>query len=141
LELRAAIVGGWHIYSITQMPGGPTRTVISLPDRQPFQKEGAVTGPKPDKSFDPNFSLDTETYEGAIRFSVPVRTAKDAVAGKAKIAVDVLFQSCNDTTCLPPHTTHLFAPIHIEQRLPASSARSTAPLPSKPPAAPGVAAQ
>src|SRR6266852_4433052 len=70
--LQAAIGEGWHIYSISQIPGGPTRTVISLADRQPFQQEGAVTGPTPDKSFDPNFNMDTETYEGAIRFSMPV---------------------------------------------------------------------
>jgi len=129
--LKAVIQDGWHVYSISQMPGGPTRSVISVPPNQPFERDGSLTAPLPHTGFDPNFNLETETYEGTVQFKLPIRVAKTAPAGAKKIAIDVLFQTCNDTTCLPPHTTHLVVPIRIAA---ASSGGATAPS-AKPTAA------
>ncbi|MFZ0799574.1 MAG: cytochrome c biogenesis protein CcdA, partial [Terriglobales bacterium] len=94
----------------------PTRTVISFSGKQPFRQEGALTAPMPNTAFDPNFNMETETYEGTVKFKIPVRVAEDAAIGSQRIAIDVLYQTCNDTTCLPPHATHLFIPINIEQQ-------------------------
>lgn len=113
LRLKAVIQEGWHVYSISQMPGGPTRTVITVPDNQPFQREGSLTAPLPRTAFDPNFNIDTETYEGTVQFKLPIQVAKTTPAGSQKIAIDVRFQTCNDTTCMPPHTTHLLVPVKI----------------------------
>jgi thiol:disulfide interchange protein DsbD len=119
IDLQGVIQDEWHVYSISQMPGGPTRTVISLSEGQPFERDGSLTAPMPHTAFDPNFNIDTETYEGTVKFKVPVKVAKGAIAGGHKIAIDVLYQTCNDTTCLPPHTTHLLVPISIERESPA----------------------
>ncbi len=70
----------------------------------------------PSTAFDPNFNMETETYEGTVKFKIPVRVAEDAAVGSQKIAIDVLYQTFDDTTCLLPHVTHLFVPINIEQQ-------------------------
>ncbi|HEY3927993.1 MAG TPA: protein-disulfide reductase DsbD domain-containing protein, partial [Candidatus Koribacter sp.] len=135
IGLKAVIQEEWHVYSISQMPGGPTRTVISVPDHQPFERDGSLKAPLPHTAFDPNFNIDTETYEGTVQLKLPVRVAKSVPAGAQKIAVDILFQTCNDTTCLPPHTTHLFVPVKIEA---AAAAGVTAAPSIATPAAPAV---
>jgi len=113
VELNTEIEDGWHIYSISQIPGGPTTSVISFPGKQPFRQDGAMQPPAPHTSFDPNFNMETETYEGKINFKIPVTIEAGAPLGNQKIAIDVLYQTCNETTCLPPYTTHLFIPIKI----------------------------
>ncbi len=113
VELNAEIEEGWHIYSISQTPGGPTTSVISFPGNQAFRQDGAMKPPEPHTSFDPNFNMETETYEGKISFKIPVSINADAPLGSQKIAVNVLYQTCNESTCLPPHTSHLFIPVKI----------------------------
>ena len=113
IELNVEIEDGWHIYSISQLPGGPTTSVISFPGKQVFQRDGAMQPPTPNKSFDPNFNMETETYEGKINFKIPVSIKDNAPSGNQKIAIDVLYQTCNESICLPPHTAHLFIPVKI----------------------------
>jgi thiol:disulfide interchange protein len=113
IELQADIQKGWHVYSISQMPGGPETTVISFPSKQPFRQDGLLQPPMVHKAFDPNFNMKTETYEGTVKFRIPVIVDAVALVGNQKIAVDVLFQTCNDTVCLPPFTQHLFVPLKI----------------------------
>ena len=92
IELNAEIEDGWHIYSISQLAGGPVTSVISFPGKQVFKRNGEMQVPTPNKSFDQNFKMETETYEGKINFKIPVLV---------------------ETTCLPPYTSHLFIPIKI----------------------------
>jgi thiol:disulfide interchange protein DsbD len=107
IEVFAKISSGWHVYSITQPPGGPTTTVISVPSKQPFHLAGAVIGPKPQTAYDPNFEMKTEFYEEAASFKVPLVVDSKAKPGPAKVVIDVLFQVCNETTCMPPTTVHV----------------------------------
>ena len=113
VTLQARIPSEWHIYSVSQPPGGPSRTVISLPDKQPFKQDGSLEPPPPHKGFDPNFNIDTETYVGGVQFKLPVRVAAAAPKGAQKIAIDVKFQACNETMCLPPKTLHLQAATQV----------------------------
>jgi hypothetical protein len=64
-QVIAQIQGGWHIYSITQGAGGPIPTRITVPEGQPFKLAGGVSGPHPHVAMDPNFKINTETYEGS----------------------------------------------------------------------------
>ena len=105
--VEAKIGPGWHLYSITQPPGGPTTTVISLPQGQVLHAAGTVVGPVPETDYDPNFEMNTEFYEGSARFRVPLITDSAAEPGPSKGVVVVLFQVCNDTMCLPPTSVHL----------------------------------
>src|SRR5262249_415295 len=61
-KLTAKLDEGWHLYSLTTPKGGPIPTTAGLADN------AAVAGfklyqPKPERKFDPNFNLDTETFE------------------------------------------------------------------------------
>jgi thiol:disulfide interchange protein DsbD len=101
------LAGGWHVYSLTQPPGGPTTTVISLPAGQPFALAGKIRAPKPERVMDPNFNMETELYSDSVTFSLPLAVAAKAPPGPRELRVDVLFQACNDRSCLPPTTISL----------------------------------
>jgi thiol:disulfide interchange protein DsbD len=124
IKLQAQIQSGWHVYSISQMPGGPARSKISFPGEQPFKQDGLLEPPTPHTGFDPNFNMETETYEGIVEFKIPLRIASDAPTGAQKITIAVSYQTCNDTTCLPPHTTHLLIPITIKAKATAASGQA-----------------
>jgi thiol:disulfide interchange protein len=112
--LSAKISSGWHMYSITQPPGGPTTTVITVPATQPFRLDGQISGPPPLIAYDANFEMNTETYEDHPEFTVPVSLSSNAHTGDQKLAIDVKFQVCNETTCIPATTEHLTLPVSIE---------------------------
>lgn len=104
-HLHATIGAGWHIYAPTQPAGGPVAMSVTLPAGQPFTAAGALESSAPHKAHDDNFDMETETYEGSADFKVPVRAGSAPVAATLKL--DVRYQVCNATFCLPPHTVHL----------------------------------
>jgi len=140
VKLSAKISSGWHMYSITQPSGGPTTTVITVPKTQPFRLDGQIGGPTPLTAYDANFEMNTETYEDHPEFTVPVSVFPNAPAGDQKLAIDVRFQVCNDTTCMPAATEHLKVSVSIEAiqtaaTLPSKSLEREGPMvPSAPPA-------
>jgi len=102
VSVRATIAEGWHLYSISQAPGGPVRTTITVPPNQGFHIGGTIVGPPYKKSFDENFNMETEFYVVSATFRVPVAVAANAKGGKAKVPVNVYFQACNDRNCTIP---------------------------------------
>ncbi|MDR3763877.1 MAG: cytochrome c biogenesis protein CcdA [Acidobacteriota bacterium] len=127
IQLAASISDGWHMYSITQAPGGPTRTVIKLPEANLFTLSGNISGPAPHKAYDKSFELETETYQGKASFVLPVVASAALPSGPHQVAVDATYQLCNDTTCIPPKTVHLFAPVNFvpaQGATPAAAAKS-----------------
>lgn len=144
-KLTAKVNEGWHVYSITQKPGGPIRTTISLATDQPFKLDGQIEGPKPKRIMDPNFNMETELHDGVIDYKVPIRAGMDGVNGPQPIRIAVRFQTCNDTQCLPPRTVKLEQTISLSgasgrsiaeqktsQTPPAASAASPKPVTSGP---------
>jgi DsbC/DsbD-like thiol-disulfide interchange protein len=111
--LSARIERGWHMYSITQPPGGPITTRVSVPDGQPFALSGEVKGPKPVKKRDDVFAMDVEYYDEGADFSVPVKVAPGTSPGKQKLTVQVRYQMCNDRLCLPPKTVKAEAEVEV----------------------------
>ena len=109
LQVSAAIEPGWYIYSLTQPPGGPTRTSITLEKGEPFQLAGPIDAPEPESYPDRNFNLFTETYRSGVIFKLPVRIAPDATDGSQTLTTLVRFQTCNDRVCLPARTDTLKA--------------------------------
>ena len=112
-RVSARINPGWHIYSITQGPGGPVPTEITVPPKQPFVLAGYVVGPLPKSSYDANFEIETDSYERNASFKVPLAVAAKPPAGATAVAIDVRFQVCNDRQCLPAKTVHLKTPVTI----------------------------
>ncbi len=87
--LTAMIDPGWHVYALTQGPGGPVPTRISLGAGLPFAFVDSVAGPAPVLRFDPNFGIAVEMYEGTAQFALPVRAAADAKVERGTVAVNV----------------------------------------------------
>lgn len=113
IQLKARIDQGWHVYSISQGPGGPIPTRIALAPGQPFELIGTVRGPAPDTRFDSNFGINVETYDELATFALTVRVGADARPGTDTLAIKARFQSCNASLCLPPHTETVLVPVTV----------------------------
>lgn len=106
-KLSAAILGGWHVYALSQPSGGPTPLKISIPSTNSLTLAGPVSETKVVHRFDPNFNMETLYYLKSASFDLSLREGK-AVPGET-LLIDVRFQACNDRLCLPPYTTHVSA--------------------------------
>ena len=100
-SLTANIQPGWHLYSLTTPKGGPNPTTISL------SGDSIISGvriyqPQPIRKMDPNFQLETETFERQLPLLLEITVKDNAVIGAANLTVHVRYQCCADTTCLPP---------------------------------------
>lgn len=102
-RLEAKLDPGWHLYSPTTPRGGPNPTAIRVAEN-PAVESFRVFEPAPKRALDPNFNLDTETYEASAVFLIEVELQKDAPAGASELTAQVRYQACNDRECLPPVT-------------------------------------
>src|SRR5271169_3756742 len=112
-RFQAKIEPGWHLYSLTTPAGGPIPTTVRLADN-PAVASFRVFEPPPKRAFDPNFNLDTETYEDAPVFLIEIETKKDAASGASEIAAEVRYQMCDPRRCLPPVKRRATATLSIE---------------------------
>ncbi len=101
-ELKAEIEEGWHLYAVEQPEGGPFPTKISVAEDAPFRIAGKIESPKPITKLDPNFQIETKFFERQAEFHLPLKTTSETPADG--LAVNVKFQVCNDSVCLPPKT-------------------------------------
>lgn len=122
--LTGAIDSGWHLYSLTQPAGGPRPTLISLEEGSVFTIEGTPQQPKPKTAFDPNFQINTETFEGTVTFTVPIKVADSAPLGAQKLIAKVRFQVCDEHQCLPPRTKPIEIDVMIADAKAATAATS-----------------
>jgi thiol:disulfide interchange protein DsbD len=101
LHLKATLQPGWHLYSLTTPKGGPIQTTVGLVEH-PAIASVKFYQPPPVRKFDPNFKIDTETFEKDVDFALAAALAKDAMPGVVEITAQVRYQACNDRQCLPP---------------------------------------
>ena len=80
---------------------GAIPTTIKLAPNPAVDKFRVFEAP-PKKAYDPNFQLDTETYEGSAVFLIELQLKPDAAAGASEISAEVRYQTCNDKVCIPP---------------------------------------
>src|SRR5947207_3187377 len=97
-RLKATIEPGWHVYSLTTPAAKPT--TIRLTDNA-LVEQFRVFQPKSKRAFDPNFNLDSETFEAEAIFLIEAQTKRDAATGHSQITAEVRYQMCNDRMCLP----------------------------------------
>lgn len=102
----------WHLYSITQGPGGPIPTTIRVGPETNFRIGGKITGTDPDIANDPNFGIMTETHADSAVFSIPV-ISNPSASGKRRLAIALRYQTCNDRYCLPPVTDTIAADVKL----------------------------
>ncbi len=132
VRIRAAarIDSGWHLYSAASAAGIPANFQIS-----PGTLERVLqTAPK--RTFDNNLNAEAEFYESNEVFLLDVKLPADASAGPATLSVNIRYQTCTDTTCVPGKWTGTAA-IIIDPAapapttaIPAGYAEAHAPKPS-----------
>jgi DsbC/DsbD-like thiol-disulfide interchange protein len=116
LTLQADIAKGWHIYSLSQKPGGPFPLRIELLGAADVVVRGIIKAPQPDRAFDKNFGIETEVYSGSPQFIVPVGVPGRALTGNRKFQVAARYQVCSETLCLPPRTDKVDVSLRIVGR-------------------------
>jgi len=109
--LNAEIESGWHLYALEQPEGGPIATTIKITEGQTFELAGKIESPKPIVKQDPLFTgtdgkpLQTKFFTDSVTFTVPLKTTAETEAHG--LSLDVRFQLCNDTFCMPPKTVRV----------------------------------
>jgi DsbC/DsbD-like thiol-disulfide interchange protein len=116
LTLQADIAKGWHIYSLTQKPGGPIPLRIELLGAADVLVRGVIKAPAPQRAFDKNFGIETELYADNPRFTIPVGVPGRSLTGVRRFQVSARYQACSETLCLPPRTDKLDAALRITAR-------------------------
>jgi thiol:disulfide interchange protein DsbD len=110
VTLTAAIDDGWHIYAVTQGPGGPVPTRFTLASGQPLTLAGdPKVAPAPRTEMDESFGIPVQMHERSATFTIPVKTT--GAAHPDSIRVRARYQACNASLCLPPQTAQLSAPV------------------------------
>ncbi|MGA2795956.1 MAG: cytochrome c biogenesis protein CcdA [Thermoguttaceae bacterium] len=105
LFITAEIKQGWHIYSITQEPGGPIRTKIQLAQSPQYRLAGEFQAqPPPKKEKDPDAfgELSIETHYGSVTWCAPLEFAQGVDPAGLRIGGKVSYQACDASSCLPP---------------------------------------
>jgi len=103
LFITARMEPGWHIYSITQAPGGPIRTTIDLAPSEAYRVTGdfRATTP-PEKKIEPGFDgLEVESHHDAVTWHAPVELASGVDPATLTIEGAVRAQACADS-CIAP---------------------------------------
>ncbi len=96
LSVRAETQPGWHVYSISQAPGGPRRTEITVANSPEFQVVGDFEADR-----DPHFTSDEvfpdvtiEEHEGEVTWSAPIQLAEGVVPEQLTINLTISGQVC-----------------------------------------------
>ncbi len=100
IVVTAKIDKGWHLYSLTQPPGGSLPTFIELLSGKTLTA-GKTVQPAPLKKRNDVFKITDELYENAVAFAIPVKIAPNA-KGTQAARVRVRFMACTEKVCLPP---------------------------------------
>jgi DsbC/DsbD-like thiol-disulfide interchange protein len=116
ITVQADIAKGWHIYSLTQKPGGPIPLRLNVVGDGDVVMRGVVDAPKPERFFDKNFGIETELYSGRPRFTLPVGVAGRSATGVRKFKIGARYQVCSDKVCLPPRVDSVDVAIRIAGR-------------------------
>ena len=99
LFITAQMAPDWHVYSITQAPGGPKRTKIKLDPSKSYELLGDFEPyPRPEKKkegiwLDPN--LITETHHDSVTWYAPITLAAGVDPAGLQITGQVYAQACH----------------------------------------------
>lgn len=111
VELKVEIESGWYLYGLDQPEGGPIATTIKVSEGSPFTLAGSIDAQPAKTKLDNNFKvnekpLETKYYENSAAFGISL-APNETSAGIDAVKLDVRFQVCNDTLCLPPRTKRI----------------------------------
>jgi suppressor for copper-sensitivity B len=105
LAITADIAQSWHIYSITQPPGGPVRSKIKLDESPDFKVTGDFkpsVSPKKHVDNDAFKGLTLEEHTATVTWTAPIELAADVEPEKLQIRGKLLAQTCSGSQCSAP---------------------------------------
>lgn len=134
LIVTAKLEPGWHTYSITQPPGGPTRTKITVPDSPQYKVLGPfqpTTAPHahPEAAFG---GVMVEEYEGTVTWVAPLEIASGVDPATLTISGKVVAQLCDARGCLAPESFPFEAHAGPRVIVPADAPAQAAPPTAEP---------
>ncbi|MBI3281578.1 MAG: thioredoxin family protein [Acidobacteria bacterium] len=136
-RLTGRMDGEWHMYSLST-PKGPIATTITLAEN-PNIAALRIYQPQPERKFDPNFGVETETFGKEVTFLLEIALAANAPSGPLALTAQPRYQACTDKQCLPPRTVPVAGTLLIDPSAQASTPAIPAGYtefdPSKPAAA------
>ncbi|MFM8951610.1 MAG: protein-disulfide reductase DsbD domain-containing protein, partial [Planctomycetaceae bacterium] len=106
VAVTATLDPGWHLYSLTQKPGGPRPTAIEIAGDSPRRIAGRFEPDLPPDAHPVNDvpswkGLVVEEHAGRVTWRAPLEPATN---GDAEVRGSVSLQLCRDNACLPPDT-------------------------------------
>lgn len=106
ITIQAIIDENWHLYSVSNDPdAGPYPTQFSSVTPN-MRIVGDVEEAEAEIAFDPNFETELGWHSGSAQFTVPV-AFNGSLQGLQTITLEVLYQVCDDRSCLPPKTKEI----------------------------------
>lgn len=132
LFVTATIKPPWHIYSITQAPGGPVRTTIELTESAAYRRVGEFRSiVPPEKKAEEVFEgLVVETHHGSVTWYAPIELRPGIDPATIMIEGVVKAQSCDSKSCMPskefPFTASLGPGVPLPATGPAAPAEQPA---------------
>ena len=103
LAITAKIAPGWHVYSLTQPPGGPQKTTIEVAPSPQYKLLGPFRAhPEPNKRIDNEIWIGLEIQEHAdeVTWYAPIEFAKGVDPAKLEIHGTIDLQVCKES-CIP----------------------------------------
>lgn len=110
--VEASIDENWHLYSIlNDFDAGPYPTQFSTASSN-MEIAGEVEESEAEIAFDPNFETNLGWHSNSAQFTIPVAFG-DKLQGSQNILLEVLYQVCDDRSCLPPKLKQVEAKIFL----------------------------
>ena len=104
--VEAEIEGEWHLYSVLNPPdAGPYPTTFSSGSHL-MAIAGDVEETDAIIAYDPNFDIELGWHSNRAVFRIPV-AFRPELDGNQTIMLEVLYQVCDDRSCLPPKTKQI----------------------------------
>ena len=104
--VEATIEGDWHLYSVLNDPdAGPYPTTFSSGSSN-MAIAGEVEETEAVIAFDPNFNTELGWHSDTAHFTIPI-AFRGELDGNQEIFLEVLYQVCDDRSCLPPKTKEI----------------------------------
>jgi DsbC/DsbD-like thiol-disulfide interchange protein len=113
--ITAAIDEGWHVYAPDEANVGPRPVELTIIKNPVFSAAGTFEAPEPEREMDEAFGQITASYTDEAAFRLPVAVAASAAAGPHALEIDVSFQACNGSICLPAKNVRVKATVTVKQ--------------------------
>jgi thiol:disulfide interchange protein DsbD len=105
LFVVADIEPGWHIYSLTQPPGGPVASEIEVEPSADYRLRGEFRPMEPpEQKREAVFDMMVQSHYGRVVWHAPIELAPGINPSSVVITGSVLAQPCDPNTCLPPQS-------------------------------------